>query len=130
MSFNFEFNSLPSFVQYAYDAFKSIYKDLRFALINPDENFQQSSSLPRKPLGPEQWRGLSRYSQPNRTKGEEILSCSQMTVSYRCDKSGPIFTQDQASLDPLLSPKWRLDVLCGSTTINYGPWVNMQRYLS
>lgn len=38
---------LHSFVSYAFESFKSVFKDIRFAFINPDDNFV-TSDLPRR----------------------------------------------------------------------------------
>lgn len=129
----------PSVVQYAFEAFRTFYQDLRLAMINPDEQFADSSYIPRRTRDDQEWHGLGRY---RNTKGDHqayhhFAIFPVVHVTFISDVAGPIQSA-RYRFNPNMSPKYHVILSCGESrkkgigsgdepTLYYGPWINRHR---
>ncbi|KAF2070128.1 hypothetical protein CYY_008551, partial [Polysphondylium violaceum] len=115
------------FASYAFESFKSVFKDIKFTFIDTDENYE-TSDLPRRRGGEaRQSRGENLVDYGKYT---EILTSPQIHVNYYCDVAGPVPPgAEHATFKEFLAPQWGAELNLHTTTIVYGPWADRNRVL-
>jgi len=126
------------FVSYAFESFKSVFKDIKFTFINTDENFE-TSDLPRRRGGDGKHDNDNDQQRTAENRGEnlvdygkytELLISPQIHVNYYCDVPGPVPQgSEHATFKEFLAPQWGAELNLHATTIVYGPWADRNRVL-
>ncbi|KYQ88378.1 hypothetical protein DLAC_11076 [Tieghemostelium lacteum] len=111
------------FVTYAFESFKSVFKDIKFTFINTDQ-FETSVLPRRRNETKEKGEGLFDYG-----RHPELLHCGRVEINYYSDVPGPV-CQDQLVFKPKRAPKWGVDLnFLLPAHIVYGPWADRNRLL-
>eukprot|EP00026_Physarum_polycephalum_P007866 Phypoly_transcript_07936.p1 GENE.Phypoly_transcript_07936~~Phypoly_transcript_07936.p1 ORF type:complete len:507 (-),score=47.97 Phypoly_transcript_07936:28-1548(-) len=135
------------FRTYAFESFKSFFKDIRFAFIDPDnDDAYLANDVPRRtkyfsggtdkssgssgstPLRQSRTLPHPPQQQHDHGKFETILQSGYVNLTYHCDVQGPVpMAADHQPFNSLTAPQWGVDIVCNAATIVYGPWANRQR---
>ncbi|EGG17318.1 hypothetical protein DFA_08311 [Cavenderia fasciculata] len=124
------------FVTYAFESFKSVFKDFRFTFINTDESYYETSDLPRRKDNNK--NNSTRKNQENEEselesstfdygKHTQLLVSPIVSIKYYSDVPGPVVTNvvDYAGS----APQWGIDIKLNNCIIYYGPWADRNRTL-
>eukprot|EP01133_Synstelium_polycarpum_P003736 gene3736-4309_t len=124
------------FVTYAFESFKSVFKDFKFNFINIDEN-TETSELPRRrgKDGQDEHEHAEEGKKRKETifdygKHPQLLSSPHVNLQYYCDVAGPVPAgPEHAVFKEYLAPQWGVDVNMTAASIIYGPWADRNRAL-